>query len=62
VIQNDVGNQFSPNIIVAAISSQLPRRQYPTNLVVRLASSDAERARIRDEARKGPEVAAPGAA
>ncbi len=32
ILQNDVGNRFSPNLIVAAISSQLPRREYPTNL------------------------------
>ena len=38
VVQNDVGNRFSPNIIVAAISSQLPSRSYPTNLIIRLGS------------------------
>ena len=38
IIQNDVGNRFSPNVIVATISSQLPSRQYPTNLVVRRGS------------------------
>lgn len=35
IVQNDVGNRFSPNIIVVAISSQLPSRSYPTNLIVR---------------------------
>lgn len=35
IIQNDVGNRFSPNVIVAAISSHLPARFYPTNLIVR---------------------------
>ena len=35
VIQNDVGNQYSPNLIVAAISSRLPRKPYPTTHVVR---------------------------
>jgi mRNA interferase MazF len=34
VIQNDVGNRFSPNLIVAAISSRLPAREYPTDLIV----------------------------
>jgi mRNA interferase MazF len=29
IIQNDVGNQFSPTTIVAAITSQLRRRSYP---------------------------------
>lgn len=38
VIQNDVGNRFSPNVIMAAISTQLPTRSYPTNLVVRQGS------------------------
>lgn len=35
VIQNDVGNRFSPNVIVANISSQVPSRAYPTNLIIR---------------------------
>jgi len=42
VVQNDVGNRFSPNLIVAAISSQLPSRQYPTNVIVRASSAHAE--------------------
>jgi mRNA interferase MazF len=42
ILQNDVGNRFSPNLIVAAISSQLPRREYPTNLVLRRGSPEAE--------------------
>ncbi len=29
IIQNDVGNQFSPTTIVAAITSQPRRRRYP---------------------------------
>lgn len=40
-MQNDVGNRFSPNLIVAAISSQLPRRPYPTSLIVRRGSPEA---------------------
>ncbi len=42
VIQNDVGNRFSPNLIVASISSQLPRRRYPTNVLLRRDSPEAE--------------------
>lgn len=42
IVQNDVGNQFSPNLIIAAISSQLPIRQYPTNMVLRQDSPAAE--------------------
>lgn len=41
VIQNDTGNRFSPNLIVASISSQVPRRTYPTNLIVRYDSAAA---------------------
>ena len=41
VIQNDVGNRFSPNLIVALISSQMPRQRYPTNLVVLHGSPEA---------------------
>jgi mRNA interferase MazF len=42
IIQNDIGNRFGPNLIVAAISSQLPRRDYPTSFIVRANSPDAE--------------------
>ena len=31
VIQNDVGNRFSPNLIVAAVSGKAPPKDYPTN-------------------------------
>ncbi len=41
IIQNDVGNRFSPNLIIATISSQIPRRPYPTNVIVRLGSAEA---------------------
>ena len=29
VLQNDVGNRFSPAVIVAALTSQFPRKRYP---------------------------------
>lgn len=32
IIQNDVGNQYSPTTIVAAISSQLSPKTYPTEV------------------------------
>lgn len=38
IVQNDIGNRFSPNVIVAPISSHLPSRSYPTNLIVRLGA------------------------
>lgn len=42
IVQNDVGNRFSPNLIVAAISSQLPSRQYPTNVIVLRNSPESQ--------------------
>lgn len=44
VVQNDVGNRFSPNLIVAAISSHLPKRAYPTVYVIRAGSTEAQNA------------------
>lgn len=32
VIQNDVGNKFSPTVIVAAITSQLTKAKLPTHI------------------------------
>ncbi len=32
VIQNDVGNAYSPVVIVAAITSQIYKTEYPTNV------------------------------
>lgn len=32
VIQNDIGNRYSKNLIVTSISSTVPRKQYPTHL------------------------------
>ena len=42
IIQNDVGNRFSANVIVTAITSQLPRREYPTNVVLKRGSAEAQ--------------------
>jgi len=35
IIQNDVGNQYSPTTIIAAISSQLSPKIYPTEVRVK---------------------------
>lgn len=35
VIQNDVGNKYSPTIIVAAITSQINKGKLPTHVEVR---------------------------
>lgn len=43
VIQNDVGNRFSPNLIVAAISSKAPARDYPTNHRLRAGTAGLDR-------------------
>ena len=32
VVQNDVGNKYSPTIIVAAITSQLNKSKLPTHI------------------------------
>ena len=32
VVQNDVGNKFSPTVIVAAITSQLSKAKLPTHI------------------------------
>lgn len=32
VIQNDVGNKFSPTVIIAAITSQLDKAKLPTHI------------------------------
>ncbi|HGJ66380.1 TPA: type II toxin-antitoxin system PemK/MazF family toxin, partial [bacterium] len=42
VIQNDFGNRFGSNIIVAAISSQIPSRKYPFHFWVQVGSADAD--------------------
>ncbi|SES82926.1 mRNA interferase MazF [Anaerobranca californiensis DSM 14826] len=34
VIQNDVGNKFSPTVIVAAITSQIQKAKLPTHVEV----------------------------
>ena len=38
IVQNDVGNRFSANIIVAGVSSRIPLRTYPTVLTVAIDS------------------------
>ena len=32
VIQNDIGNKFSPTVIIAAITSQLDKAKLPTHI------------------------------
>ena len=49
IIQNDVGNRFSPNLIAAAISSQIPRKEYPIHFLVRRGSFEAEGSGLRSK-------------
>ena len=44
VIQNDSGNRFSSNLIVAAISSKIPRKDYPMTHIIRRDTSASESA------------------
>ena len=34
IIQNDVGNKFSPTVIVAAITSQINKAKFPTHIEI----------------------------
>lgn len=31
IIQNDIGNRYAPTVIIAALSSSLPEKRYPTS-------------------------------
>lgn len=39
IVQNDVGNRFSPTVIAAAITSQTDKAKLPTHIQVRSAGS-----------------------
>ncbi len=43
VIQNDIGNQYSPTTIVVAITSQISKAKLPTHVEVRAVRSGLER-------------------
>lgn len=43
VIQNDIANHYSPVTIVAAITSQIGERVYPTEVLVEAGQSDLDR-------------------
>lgn len=49
IIQNDIGNRYSSNLIVAAISSQTPDRKYPFHFWVRLGSPHAKGTGLRKD-------------
>ncbi len=39
VLQNDIGNEYSPTTIVAPITSKIFSKQFPTNVEINLANS-----------------------
>jgi mRNA interferase MazF len=43
IIQNDIGNKYSPNTIVLAITSKLPNKSYPTDVFLPKEISDLEK-------------------
>ncbi|MDR3289227.1 MAG: type II toxin-antitoxin system PemK/MazF family toxin [Peptococcaceae bacterium] len=43
VIQNDIGNQFSPTTVVIAITSQIAKAKLPTHVEVKAKRSGLER-------------------
>ncbi|MDA8442050.1 MAG: type II toxin-antitoxin system PemK/MazF family toxin [Peptococcaceae bacterium] len=43
VIQNDIGNQYSPTTIIAAITSQISKAKLPTHVEVTSKRSGLER-------------------
>lgn len=43
IIQNDIGNKYSPTIIVAAITSRINKAQLPTHVEISEGESSLER-------------------
>lgn len=43
VIQNDIGNKFSPTVIVAAITAQIQKAKLPTHVEVKAKDHGLER-------------------
>lgn len=43
VLQNDIGNQYSPTTIIAAITSQISKAKLPTHVEVKAATSGLEK-------------------
>ena len=35
IIQNDIGNRFSPTVIIAAITAQIQKAKLPTHVEIR---------------------------
>lgn len=43
IIQNDIGNTYSPTTIVAAITSRMKRAKLPTHVEIKNSQSELER-------------------
>lgn len=43
VIQNDIGNKYSPTVIIAAITSQIDKAKLPTHVELKAAEHGLER-------------------
>lgn len=43
VIQNDIGNRFSPTVIVAAITAQIQKAKLPTHVEIDAAENGFDR-------------------
>lgn len=43
IIQNDIGNRFSPTVIVAAITAQIQKAKLPTHVEIKSKNYNLER-------------------
>jgi Growth inhibitor len=43
VIQNDIGNRFSPTVIIAAITAQIQKAKLPTHVEINAAAHGFDR-------------------
>lgn len=43
VLQNDIGNQYSPTTIIAAITSQISKAKLPTHIEIKANNSGLEK-------------------
>ncbi|MBC8078735.1 MAG: type II toxin-antitoxin system PemK/MazF family toxin [Gorillibacterium sp.] len=43
IIQNDIGNRFSPTVIIAAITAQIQKAKLPTHVEIEAASHGFDR-------------------
>lgn len=43
VIQNDIGNRFSPTVVVAAITAQIQKAKLPTHVEIKVESCGLDR-------------------